>query len=101
MIIDTIKNILLIFCICAIIFCLIRIAVDIFLLIKNNNTYNNRHIIIEAIYRYCGEKNIDCKLFFMSMEDYDDTVYRFWDWGYTRILPPEKFELVKPYIKDK
>ena len=56
MIIDTIKNILLIFCICVIIFCLIRIAVDVFLLIKNNNTYNNRHIIIEAIYNIVEKK---------------------------------------------
>lgn len=94
------RTILLIFCRCVIIFCLIGIAVNIFFLIKNNNAYKNHIIIIEAIYEYCREKNIDCNLFYMSMEDYDDTVNRFWDWGYTRILPPEQFELIKPYIKE-
>lgn len=32
-------------------------------------------------------------------ESYEKTLFRLWDWGYTRILPPEKFELIKPYIK--
>jgi hypothetical protein len=34
-----------------------------------------------------------------AMEDYDDTLFRLWDWGYKRILPKQYFELIKPYIK--
>ena len=99
--IDMIKNILLIFCLIGMIFCLIGIAVNVFFLIKNNNAYKNHIIIVEAIYEYCIEKNVDFALFYnMYMEDYDDTLNRFWDWGYTRILPPEQFELIKPYIKE-
>lgn len=95
------SDILLIFCICGMIFCLIGIAVDIFFLIKNKNTYKNHIIIVDAIYEYCIEKNVDFALFYnMYIEDYDDTLNRFWDWGYTRILPPEQFELIKPYIKE-
>ena len=95
------SDILLIFCICGTIFCIISIAVNIFFLIKNKNAYKNHIIIIEAIYEYCIEKNVDFALFSnMYIEDYDDTVNRFWDWGYTRILPPEQFELIKPYIKE-
>lgn len=96
------SDILLIFCICGLIYCSIEIAVDIFFLIKNDNTYKNHVIIVDAIYEYCIEKNVDFALFYnMYMEDYDDTLNRFWDWGYTRILPPEQFELIKPYIKER
>ena len=33
-----------------------------------------------------------------DMESDNKTLLRLWDWGYTRILPPEKFELIKPFI---
>ena len=36
-----------------------------------------------------------------DMEEYDQTFKRWWDWGYTRILPPAKYELVKPHIVEK
>lgn len=29
------------------------------------------------------------------------TFYRWWDWGYTRILPKDKFEIIKPYLEVK
>ena len=34
-----------------------------------------------------------------DMEPYLKTLFRLWDWGYKRILPKEKFELIKPYLK--
>ena len=36
-----------------------------------------------------------------DMEDFRQTVYRLTDWGYKRILPKEKYELVKPFINRK
>lgn len=75
-------------------------------LIKVEVTYRNHIIISSAIHRYSiqliKEGRYDITAFpvkYEDMEDFDDTQKRFWDWGYTRILPPEKFELIKPYIK--
>ena len=77
-------------------------------LVKNEVTYRNRIIILEAIQRYHAHlfkeglfEQADLMVTHMDMECYDDTLKRFWDWGYTRILPPEKFELIKPYIEHK
>lgn len=77
-------------------------------LAKNEVTYRNRIIILEAIQRYHAHLfkeglfgQADLMVTHMDMEYYGDTLKRFWDWGYTRILPPEKFELIKPYIEHK
>lgn len=75
-------------------------------LIKNENTYKNRMIIAHAIFRYhsaliLSERADDISVSYDDMEPYDDTFKRWWDWSYTRLLPSEKFELVKPYIDEK
>ena len=69
---------------------------------KNENTYKNVTKISKAIYDY----RVDCILNkrqklvdYKDMEDYDKTFWRFWNWGYTRILSKDKFEIIKPYIK--
>lgn len=71
------------------------------LMLKNNNTYNNHTKILQAIHDYAVTENelISAMSLYDEMEDYDRTMFRLWDWGYTRILPPDKFELIKPYIK--
>jgi hypothetical protein len=33
------------------------------------------------------------------MEDYNKTLFRFWDWGYKRIVPKEIYNRIKDYIK--
>jgi hypothetical protein len=81
----------------------------VFLLIalaKSECTYQNQMKICDAIYRYqmhlIEEGRFDevrQNVTYDDMEDYDATLKRFWDWGYTRILPPEKFELIKPFIR--
>ena len=78
----------------------------IFALIKNEVTFHNRMKIAEAIYFYNlsyirkGENpDADHYVSFDDMEDYVVTFERFWDWGYTRILPAEKFKLIRPFIK--
>lgn len=68
---------------------------------KNNNTYKNQMIILDAIYEYCKHENMSVYTqqdMYRSMKSYDDTFNCFWDWGYKNILPPEKFKLVEPYI---
>ena len=79
-------------------------ALPILMLVKNENAYKNRAIIIEAIYEYkttmiISNKSED-KINYADMESYDDTLYRWWDWGYENILPSDKFEIIKPYIKN-
>ena len=79
----------------------------IYALIKNEITCKNQAIIANAIcdyyyhmittdpeYKYDANDSL-----YDYMEDYDKTFNRFWDWGYTHILPYDKFELIKPYIK--
>lgn len=75
------------------------------LMIKNEITFINHNIISNAIYAYGIQfiresegKFLDIPVQFSDCEDYDKTLWRLWDWGYKRILPREKFELIKPYI---
>lgn len=80
------------------------LALLILMLVKNDNAFKNRGIIIEAIYEYntimiTSNKRRD-KIDYADMESYDDTLYRWLDWGYENILPPDKFEIIKPYIKN-
>lgn len=72
---------------------------------KNYVTYRKRVIILNAIYLYRRElieqdKYDEAQVNMDDMESYDKTLWRLWDWGYKRILPPEKFEIIKPYIED-
>ena len=81
-------------CIIAFIFCLM-------ILKKNENTYVMHVKIVYAIYKHhlqCIEQKETAKVNYGDMESYDRTLYRLWDWGYTHILPKEKFEIIKPYI---
>ena len=77
------------------------VAFTIFCYAKNNNTYKNHFIIIDAIYKYCKHENLNVNIqkdLYDSMKSYDDTFKCFFDWGYKNILPPEKFKLIEPYI---
>jgi hypothetical protein len=72
-------------------------------IIKAENAYKNQMIIYNAIVDYDKYYN-DCEKalkLLKNVEDYTSTVFRLWDWGYTRILPKEDFELIKPYIQEK
>lgn len=72
--------------------------------LKANNACRNQVLIATAIYLY-QEDRIDKKdldhvddVRFEDIEEFEKTVYRMTDWGYKRILPKEKYELVKPFI---
>lgn len=72
------------------------------ILAKNDFTFNNHMAIIDAICDYqidCVINGTDEQVDYADVEDYDVTLLRLWDWGYTRILPKDKFDLIKPYIK--
>lgn len=81
----------------ALFLCLVSLA-------KNNNTFKNHTIIIDAIYKYkmdCISKMECARVDYYDMEPYYETLKRVFDWGYKKILPPEKFEVIKPYIEEE
>lgn len=72
--------------------------------IKNFNTPIQRKRIIDAIGAYhiaLIDNNLlyDSQVEYSDMESYEKTLLRIWDWGYTNILPKEKFEIIKKYMK--
>ena len=79
------------------------ITFAIYMYIKNNVTHFNRILVLAAIYLYRRDlieqdKYDEAQVNMDDMESYDKTLWRLWDWEYKRILPPEKFEIIKPYI---
>jgi hypothetical protein len=92
------------------------LLIGVLALIKNEVTFKNSTLIDYAINLYItdmiekayeeacatGKDYDECykpEVCFNDTEDYNATLKRLWDWGYTRILPPEKFEIIKPYIE--
>ena len=77
----------------------------IFMVIRNEFVYRAHRKIVDAISDYqmyqIAAHNYDFLVEFDDVEDYAATMLRFWDWGYTRLLPPEKFEVIQLYIEDK
>lgn len=101
-----IENIMMIICMSLMAACALMVIWCIISIIKSFIDARNREIIIDAICEYSlqliKEGHYDISAFpvkYEDMEDFIATNNRFWDWGYTRILSPEKFELIKPYIK--
>jgi hypothetical protein len=81
--------------------------IGLFFLIKNNNTFNQHIKISHAIYEYhiyCiynkpRDYNSSLDVDYCDEEGYGKTLFRIFDWGCENILPKEKYELVKKYIK--
>ena len=77
------------------------------ILIKNNVTFDMHDKLLDAIRDYkfdCidrGDFDAAHLVEFRDLEPYSKTLYRIWDWGYENILPPEKFELIKPFLTGK
>lgn len=71
-------------------------------LIKNEITYRNLMKIMDAIFAYqndCIDKNdFNYKVNYSDMKGYDEVCDNWFDWGYKNILPPDKFEIIKPFI---
>lgn len=61
--------------------------------------------IAHAIYLYgldCLDKGMrlnQLEATYADMESFDETLWRWWDWGCSRILPPKKYKIIKPYIR--
>ena len=79
----------------------IFILLSVFMFIRNSVADRQHNIIIRAIMSYQLDNKLKnpFEVNYSDMEDYFKTLFRFWDWGYKHILPPEKYEIVKPYIE--
>lgn len=80
----------------------VMLLLCIVMMIKNEVTYHHHMRILKAIKEYqnmCREYGKISDVDYDDMENYECTLFRLWDWGYTRILPKDKFEIIKPYIK--
>ena len=73
--------------------------------VKNARTFTMHRKLGDAIYRYhiaCvmdGDFEAVHKVDYHDMESYEATLFRLWDWGYSRILPKDKLEIIKPFIE--
>lgn len=81
----------------------LALAIGLYMIAKNEVTFRNHSIITNAVCTYRldmldKDQYEDCVVDFIDIEDYNTTLLRLWDWSYKRLLPPEKFEVIKPYI---
>lgn len=88
----------------------IMIAICCILLVKNCVTLNKQNTISDAIHAYHVEVihnhnyltgDVEFKVEYNDIEEYTKTLFRLWDWSYKRILPEDKYAIIKPYIKKK
>ena len=80
----------------------VLLGLFVLVIIKNEVTYRDHTKIANAIARYRLSRikmGWVCLVDFDDMESYDDTLTRWWDWGYTRILPPHLYAIIEPYIR--
>ena len=80
----------------------VMVITSLFGFLKVKNTVKQRKRIHKAIFKYqmryvANEATVT--VFFDDMEEYEKTLYRFWDWSCKRILPPEKFKIIEPFIE--
>ena len=71
------------------------------MLVKNEVTLRHHLRLNSAIYTrhiWHIQHGLPLDVDYDDMESYEKTLFRLWDWGYTRILPPDKFELIKPFL---
>lgn len=73
-----------------------------YLIVKTTHTYNCRMKIMKAILAYqmnCSINGKEDRVSVSDMQSYGKTLFSIFNWGYTKILPKEKFELIKHFIK--
>lgn len=96
------------FLIGALIVMFIMLFYNIYMSVKNNNTFKQRIKIIKAIHAYFQSKKgveemdvSEIDYMYHSVESYDDTLNRRFDWGCKNIVPPDVYEKIEPYIEEE
>lgn len=82
--------------------CAILVFVLIFFSIKNLVTFHVHSKIVDAIGRYrmeCIRNDKPMEVDYCDLEEYEETMFNIWNWGYKRLLPKEKYEKIKEFIR--
>ena len=85
------------------------IYISIFILIamiilhfKNNNTYKNHMIILNAIakHNYAAMLEDQCNscIDYGCIESYYKTLFNLFDWGYKNLVPRDVYNRIEPFI---
>ena len=73
-----------------------------YMLIRTEVVFRNQVAVCNAVHEYHKSRfeqgDYDFERLWDHVEEFDHTLWRLWDWGCTRILPPDKFELIKPFF---
>ena len=92
-------------CIGIIAMCALALVFLGFYLMRNEFTYKAHKKIADAIYKYnihmIDHCRFDERIDYDVMEEYEDTIKRFWDWKFEHVVSPEIFELIKPYLEEE
>lgn len=82
--------------------CILLISLCVVALAKNVVTYYWYKKIFDAIYEYrkmCIYNSEQPKVNYTDVESYASTFCRVWDWWYRSILPKDKLDIIKPFMK--
>lgn len=74
-------------------------VVILYLAIKNENTSIQQDKIIGAIHNYNLDHTGVDFISYWCMEPYSKTLFRWHDWSYKNIVPPDVLTKITPYIK--
>lgn len=85
------------------------IFINVFILIvmvilhfKNNNTYKNYMILLNAIAEHnCAvilEDRCDKRISYECIESYYKTLFNLFDWGYKNLVPRDVYKRIEPFI---
>lgn len=83
------------------IICVFALLISIFLMFRNSKALSLRNHVRRAILEYrmdCFVKGINPEIMYEDMESFYSTVFRFWDFSHKRILPKDKYKLIKKYL---
>lgn len=78
------------------------VVYTVLLMIRNELAYKQFIRLTDAVYAYINEcilQETQPVVQFSDFADYDDIASRVWDWSDRDILPPEKYEIIKPFLK--
>lgn len=78
------------------------LIVTVIVYFKNNNTYKNHMIILNAIAKYNWaailEDQCDKRIKYACIESYYKTLFNLFDWGYKNLVPRDVYKRIEPFI---
>jgi len=88
------------------------IFINVFILIamvilyfKNNNTYKNHIILLNAIAEHNRaailEDQCDKCISYECIESYNKTLFNLFDWGYKNLVPRDVYKRIEPFIDEE